>query len=199
MTYYYIYKITCTAGSFKDKFYFGQHTTTNLEDGYKGSGKKLQKYYKKYPNDYIKEIICFCNDSDELGKKEYEIIHPFLGNEMCLNLIEGGNNRLFSNELKEKLSKSHKGVKLSEYHRNRISESRIGMHHSEETKKKISESHKGKSRDTETKKKISESHKGKSISEETKNKLKKYYKLHPIHNKGKKRIYDEQTQKYKYV
>lgn len=137
MTYYYIYKITCTKGSFKDKFYFGQHTTTNLDDGYKGSGKKLQNYYKTYPNDYVKEILCFCNNSDELGKKEYEIIHPFLGNEMCLNIVEGGKQStwnkgkrgIYSKETIEKIRKSHIGK-----------ESPIkGKHLSEQTKQILSE------------------------------------------------------------
>ena len=72
MIYRYIYKITCTAGSFKDKFYFGQHTTDNLDDGYKGSGRKIGNYYKKHPNDYIKEIISFYNSQEELNKAEYD-------------------------------------------------------------------------------------------------------------------------------
>ena len=47
MTYRYIYKITCTNGSFKDKFYYGQRTTDiePYKDEYKGSGKKLIDYY----------------------------------------------------------------------------------------------------------------------------------------------------------
>ena len=107
--YRYIYKITCTSGSFKDKFYFGQHTTENLNDGYKGSGKKLLKYYKKYPNDYIKEIICFCDSQEELNQVEYNIIHPWLNNKQCLNLKEGGIYRTsMSKESLDKMSKVHK-------------------------------------------------------------------------------------------
>ena len=137
MTYYYIYKITCTKGSFKDKFYFGQHTTTNLDDGYKGSGKKLQNYYKTYPNDYIKEIICFCNDSDELGKKEYEIIHPWINNEMCLNIVEGGKQSTWN--------KGKKGV-YSQETINKMRKARLGKesgikgkHLSAQTKQILSE------------------------------------------------------------
>ena len=47
MIYRYTYKITCTAGTFKDKFYFGQHTTENLNDGY----KEAEAQYVK--NNYI--------------------------------------------------------------------------------------------------------------------------------------------------
>ena len=102
MIYRYIYKITCTTGSFKDKFYFGQHTTDNLNDGYKGSGTKLKIYYKKHPDDYIKEIIAFYNNDEELNKAEYDIIHPYLNDKMCLNLKDGGNNVKYTEELKKK-------------------------------------------------------------------------------------------------
>ena len=117
MVYRYIYKITCTAGSYKNKFYFGQHTTTNLHDVYKGSGVKLRSYYKKHPNDYIKEIISFHTTDEELNKAEYEIIHPWLNNKMCLNLMEGGAlNALKSNETKQKISLALTGKKHSAIH-----------------------------------------------------------------------------------
>ena len=110
MIYRYLYKITCTVGSFKDKFYFGQHTTEDLDDGYKGSGKKLLKYYKKHPNDYIKEIISFHNSQEELNEAEYELIHPYLNTKDCLNLKEGGIYRTkMSEESLTKMSQVHKG------------------------------------------------------------------------------------------
>jgi len=90
MKYRYIYKITCTRGKFRNHFYYGQHTTENLNDGYKGSGKFLLDYYKKYPNDYVKEIIAFYDTEEALNQAEYDIIHPWLGNKMCLNICEGG-------------------------------------------------------------------------------------------------------------
>lgn len=170
MVYRYIYKITCTAGSFKDKFYYGQHTTENLNDGYKGSGRKINDYYKKYPNDYIKEIIAFYNTDEELNKAEYDIIKPYLNNNMCLNLKDGGGNcgRLSSETIK-KMSQSLKGKFEGSKNPN------YGKKCSEETRKKISESCKGKckgiKRTEETRKKISESRKGKQCSEETKKKL----------------------------
>ena len=180
MIYRYIYKITCTAGSFKNKFYFGQHTTNNLDDGYKGSGVKLRSYYKKHPNDYIKEIISFHNTDEELNKAEYEIIHPWLNNKMCLNLMEGGgNNGKPSEETKRKISEAHKGISHST---------------SEETKKKLSEIMKGKNNwikgsklSEETKRKISEAHKGisHSTSEETKRKISEARKGKPSPMKGK--------------
>ena len=103
MTYRYIYKITCTAGRFKDKFYFGQHTTDNLNDGYKGSGHLITDYYKKHPNDYIKEIISYHNSQEELNQAEYDIIKDWLNNPICLNLIGGGNKGGVTDEYRQKI------------------------------------------------------------------------------------------------
>lgn len=121
MTYRYIYKITCTAGSFKDKFYFGQHTTTNLDDGYKGSGKKINDYYKKHSKEYIKEIISYHDTLEELNQAEYDIIKPWLNNPICLNLREGGNNGGFTNESRQRMSTSAKGKIISEETKKKMS------------------------------------------------------------------------------
>ena len=40
--YHYLYKIVNTANN---KFYYGIHSTRNLDDGYSGSGTILQKAY----------------------------------------------------------------------------------------------------------------------------------------------------------
>lgn len=90
MKYYYTYKITCTEGSFKGKFYFGQHSTNNLDDGYKGSGTLLKKYYKKYSNGYIKEILAFYDNQEDLNKAERDLIRPYIDDENCLNISIGG-------------------------------------------------------------------------------------------------------------
>lgn len=87
---YYIYKITCTKGTFKDHFYYGKHQTNNIDDGYKGSGKLLKNYYKKYPNDYIKEIISYHNSLEELNNAEKLILSQYLDNKLCLNIQIGG-------------------------------------------------------------------------------------------------------------
>ena len=172
MTYRYIYKITCTSGTFKNKFYFGQHTTKNLDDGYKGSGKKILNYYKKYPNDYIKEIICFCDSQEELNQREHEIIHPLLDDPMCLNIAEGGfggNICIYTDEHKQKISdtlkeyyKVHqhklKGRKLSAEHIKKLSESHKGKHIVQP--KRETSWNKGIPTDEETKIKISASLKG---------------------------------------
>lgn len=175
MIYRYIYKITCTAGSYKNKFYFGKHTTNNLDDGYKGSGTKICKYYKKYPNDYIKEIIAFYDTDEELNKAEFDIIEPYLDTPMCLNMCSGGNVNHPTKELSKIRSDSKKGKPA-------WNKGLKGVYHcSEETKKKMSEAHKGKKpEDYMTPEVIEEKRRKQSLT------LKKFYETHDGSNKGKK-------------
>ena len=42
----FIYKITCLCGDYKGKYYIGQHTTDDINDGYAGSGAKINEYSK---------------------------------------------------------------------------------------------------------------------------------------------------------
>lgn len=179
MTYRYIYKITCTAGSFKDKFYFGQHTTTNLDDGYKGSGKKINDYYKKHSKEYIKEIISYHNSQEELNQAEYDIIKEWLGNPMCLNLCEGGigGSKHHTEETKRKISESHKGKSPSNKGLPAWNRGRKGYWHpSEEQKQKHSLALKGRIFTDEHKKNLSNSLKGHVISEETRKKISESHK-----------------------
>ena len=95
-----------------------------------------------------------------------------LGTGMLLNFTDGGegsSGHQWSQEQREKLSRSHIGKKFGEEMREKMRIVRKGKKHSEETKKKISESlegdqrlksWKGKKRSEETKRKIAESMKG---------------------------------------
>lgn len=138
-TYYYIYKITCLVGSFKDHYYIGQRKCHCLpeEDPYKGSGRVIKNYYKKYPNDYEKEILCYCKDENELNEKEAFYIGDLYNTDpMCLNLKAGGNHAIYSEESCKKISESvsgenhpmygkpawNKDKQLSEEHKNKMSE-----------------------------------------------------------------------------
>lgn len=131
----YIYKITCLEGSWKNKYYFGQHTTYNLIDGYFSSGKLINDYKKKYPHGYIRELVSFHDSTESLNKAEYDIIHPCLNNGMCLNLQEGGyynpvvtfTGRKHSEETKQKISKGNSGKKRSKEYCERLSEMKKGQ------------------------------------------------------------------------
>ena len=78
--YHYIYKTTCLLNN---KFYFGMHSTDNLNDGYLGSGKRLWyslNYHGK--ENHIKEIIEFCENREILKKREKEIVNEQLLSEI---------------------------------------------------------------------------------------------------------------------
>jgi hypothetical protein len=73
MTYYYIYKIT---NKINNKIYYGQHTTSNLDDGYMGSGKAMLKALKKYGKEnFEKKILKFYNSPEELNIVEARLVN----------------------------------------------------------------------------------------------------------------------------
>lgn len=91
--YRYIYKITCLCGDWKGKYYIGQHTTKNLNDGYAGSGVRINEYYSKYRksiNTYRKEILAYADTQQELDKLEAKYVNNKLGKKKCLNIDFGG-------------------------------------------------------------------------------------------------------------
>lgn len=119
----------------------------------------------------------------------------------------------WSEEIKQKLSESHKGKGHSEEWRRKVSEAlkgkskseewkrkhsgknhpMFGKHFSEESRKRMSEARKGEKHQNfgkhlseETKKRISRSHIGKHHSEETRRKLSESHKGQIAWNKGKK-------------
>lgn len=100
MEYYrYIYKITCLKGGKKweNKYYIGQHSTKNMNDGYAGSGLKINKYYKEFGKiegeTYKKEILKDnITTETELNLLERCYIREHLGKENCLNISKGGDD-----------------------------------------------------------------------------------------------------------
>ena len=196
MIYYYTYKITCTQGSFKGKFYFGQHRTTNLDDNYIASGRKIRNYIKKYPNGYIREILAFYNSQEELDKAEYDLIHPWLNHPDCLNLRDGGYKPNMGEETKQLLSEATKLYMQDPEHRRKSGEQNIGRvpwnkgkQTPEDVRKKQSE------RKQEYYKTHTSWNKNIPCSEEKKQKLKQY----SPYSKGKHRVYDNlERTKYHY-
>ena len=102
-THYLIYKIV---NNINGKHYFGQHKTTNVFDYYFGSGKLIKQAITKYGLSAFTKIILYdFNNFDEMNKKEMELIplsscYPY--DKMSYNLIEGGYNGQFTDNIKER-------------------------------------------------------------------------------------------------
>lgn len=91
--YHYLYKTTCLKNG---KFYYGIHSTYNLNDKYLGSGSAIRKSIWKYGKEnHEKVIVEFFNSREELSKRESEIVNEdLLKNKDCLNIVLGGGNIL---------------------------------------------------------------------------------------------------------
>ena len=174
---FYVYKIICLCGEWKDKYYIGSHYGYT-DDKYAGSGKNIREYFKLFGrNDtYKKEILEISDNEIHIKNKEREIISENIKNDLCLNMIIGSAKSIagchLSEEHKIKLSESHKGKKgkpLSEEHRRKIGEANKGKKKkpfSEEHRRKIGEAKKGqkngmlgKHHSDETRQKMRESRK----------------------------------------
>lgn len=156
-----IYKTTCLVNQ---KFYIGSHRTSDLEDGYLGSGKYLKYAIEKHGREkFVKEILFVFDNPDDMYAKEAELVDKnFLSEENTYNLKVGGFggfdylNDVFDNpsHKKEHLLMMEKKRKV-EYpngtfkrphtaeSRSKISEGKkgnkiwVGKKHSEETKAKM--------------------------------------------------------------
>jgi len=87
--FHFIYK---TTNLLNNKFYIGMHSTSNLNDGYIGSGTRLRHSIRKYGVENFKfEIIEWCENRDILIQREKEIItEQHIIDENCYNLKFGG-------------------------------------------------------------------------------------------------------------
>ena len=87
--YHYLYK---TTNLINNKYYYGIHSTNNLNDGYLGSGKKLRYSIRKYGKENFKrEILYYFDNREELGKAEKNLItEEMLRDKMCMNIQPGG-------------------------------------------------------------------------------------------------------------
>lgn len=119
---HYIYKITCLCGEYNGMYYYGLHSTDNIDDGYVGSGTNLWEYYKKYGKvlnkTYKKTILFYADNRDDLKLMEKAVIGDnYWKDPNCLNKVKGGGaidvvwnkNQKTKIETVEKLKISHLG------------------------------------------------------------------------------------------
>lgn len=122
----YFYKIT---NILNGKFYYGIHSTDNLNDGYLGSGGSIKKAIKKYGKEnFIKEIIADYPTRKEASDHEKMVVTcELIRLKECYNCRTGGENEYgFSEEILEKLRKSRLGKKSSESSKKKVSEALKG-------------------------------------------------------------------------
>jgi len=83
MKYYYTYQVLFNNGD----YYLGKHSTKDIDDGYTGSGKKLQER----TDPFTFNILEYYNSEDDLNVAEEELIGDlWFTDPKCLNLTGGG-------------------------------------------------------------------------------------------------------------
>lgn len=87
--YHFIYK---TTNLINGKIYIGAHSTDNINDSYLGSGFLLHRAIKKYGREnFQREIIHFCENSEELYQLEGKIVNEeFIARDDVYNVTLGG-------------------------------------------------------------------------------------------------------------
>lgn len=87
--YHYFYKII---NNINNHYYYGIHSTNNLNDNYMGSGVRIKKAYLKYGKEnFTKYILKYFNTRDELEEYESYIVNEDLLNDInCYNIVIGG-------------------------------------------------------------------------------------------------------------
>ena len=87
-----IYFVYQTTNQINGKVYVGVHKTTNINDGYIGSGINLQRAIKKYGiENFTREILCFTETYSEAFEIEELIVdHNFVNSPNTYNMKLGG-------------------------------------------------------------------------------------------------------------
>jgi|TARA_B110000090_G_scaffold37549_1_gene41036 hypothetical protein len=157
--YHYLYK---TTNNLSGRYYYGMHSTDNLNDGYLGSGTQLRRAIKKHGKKaFTIEMIEFCKDRESLKNKESELVTlQEISKKECMNLRVGGGGMDYkppvSDETRKKMSEAQKKRPINWDAINKMVEARTGSHHTDEAKKKISESNIGKTHTDDMKEHLSE-------------------------------------------
>lgn len=112
--YNFVYK---TTNNLNGDYYYGVHSTNNLDDGYLGSGKRLNYAINKYgKSNFTREIVQYFSNIKNAYILEAAIVTPELVNDPhCYNIALGGRGRFKEYGLTEE-GRKH----IIESNRNRI-------------------------------------------------------------------------------
>lgn len=164
---YYLYEIK---NNLNNHVYVGVHQTSNLNDGYMGSGKILRNAIKKYGiENFTKTILETFDNENQMYSKEAEIVcEEFISRNDTYNITIGGlggfsyintnklNDRsgfVFSEEQKKNVSRG-KLANPSEKSRMIASKTAKKYLHTDKVHKKMANSLRGKPKSEEHKLKI---------------------------------------------
>ena len=196
MTYFYVYRLTCTHPAFQSKgpiYYYGSRQSEVLPhfDKYMSSSKLVKDVIKVIGMKYfLKKILAIYFTREEALQREIEIHARF----------DVKNHPLFFNQANQTSTGFITAGPLTQAHKLKISEKKKGSTHSVETKKLLSIL-----RTVEKRKPLSEEHK-QNISKSLKNrKISETYtrkpyirKIQPLHSEEtKQKISVSQKARYK--
>lgn len=125
------------------RFYIGRHVTSNIDDGYMGSGTMIRRLTRKYPkSEFSKEILYLAESGEKMLDHEEYLISNVIDHPLCLNCVVGDPNSRgvirHSIQSKQRMSLSRIGFKHSSNSKKKMSLSKIGYKHSRESKNKMS-------------------------------------------------------------
>lgn len=153
--YHYVYKTTVEHEKYAGFYYYGKHSTTNLDDGYVGSGIKIANLNKKGYK-LNREILCFFDSSEDAFEFEELLVdEDTLKDPYCMNLKTGGGwDYEYSEKSKAKMSKSasKRGVshlqtpEIREKQKAKQSETRKKLWETDEYKAKMKDRYNGTGR-----------------------------------------------------
>lgn len=113
------YTIYQTTNKINGKIYVGKHKTSNLEDGYIGSGLLLWRAIDKYGiENFEKKILFFCESEDAMNAKEAEIVdEDFVARTDTYNIALGGSGGWYhcNGELTHNNKHNHRRVGFLQY------------------------------------------------------------------------------------
>lgn len=162
-----IYKTTCLVNG---KIYIGQHevhSLKKLDTWYLGSGKLLLNAISKYGKENFKrKVICKVYTQEKANELEEFFIKKYNSTDLSIgyNILSGSpyeNHPLKVPEIRERVAEANRGKVWSPEVREKISKS-VSNTMTKERRKLISSQHKGKVISKETKEKMSKSLKGRS-------------------------------------